>query len=67
MFYERGGAIALRDAAVIAILRCGGIRRQEIVRLELNDLDLKTGELTIRRGKGGKFRLVYLTDDAKSP
>lgn len=62
--YEQGGAIALRDAAVIAILRCGGIRRHEIVRLKLDDLDLKTGELTIRRGKGGKFRLVYLTTDA---
>ena len=62
--YEQGGAIDKRDAAVIAILRCGGIRRQEIVRLELDDLDLKTGELTIRRGKGGKFRLVYLTDEA---
>ena len=62
--HEQGGAIALRDAAVIAILRCGGIRRQEIVRLNLNDLNLKTGELTICRGKGGKFRLVYLTDEA---
>ncbi|MEO0927032.1 MAG: tyrosine-type recombinase/integrase [Cyanobacteria bacterium J06629_2] len=62
--YEQGNEIALRDAAVIAILRCGGIRRQEMVRLELDDLDLKTGELAIRRGKGGKFRLVYLTRDA---
>ena len=61
--YEKGNEIALRDAAVIAILRCGGIRRQEMVRLELDDLDLKTGELAIRRGKGGKFRLVYLTRD----
>ena len=64
--YEQGGAIALRDAAVIAILRCGGIRRQEIVQLNLDDLDLVTGELTIRRGKGGKFRLVYLTKEAIS-
>ncbi len=62
--HEQGGAIALRDAAVIAILRCGGIRRQEIVRLNLNDLNLKTGELTICRGKGGKFRIVYLTTEA---
>jgi integrase len=62
--YEQGGAIAIRDAAVIAILRCGGIRRQEIVQLNLDDLDLATGELTIHRGKGGKFRLVYLTTEA---
>ncbi len=64
--YQRGDAISLRDAAVIAILRCGGIRRQEIVQLKFDDLDLKTGELTIRRGKGGKFRLVYLTTEAIS-
>ena len=64
--YEQGGAIGKRDAAAIAILRCGGIRRQEMVQLELDDLDLKTGELTIRRGKGGKFRLVYLTSEAIS-
>jgi len=64
--YEQGGAIAIRDAAVIAILRCGGIRRQEIVQLNLDDLDLATGELTIHRGKGGKFRLVYLTTEAIS-
>jgi integrase/recombinase XerD len=62
--YEQGGAIGRRDAAVIAVLRCGGIRRQEIVQLKLDDLDLATGELTIRRGKGGKFRLVYLTTEA---
>ncbi len=62
--HEKGEAIDLRDAAVIAILRCGGIRRQEIVRLNLDDLDLKTGELIIRRGKGGKFRIVYLTPEA---
>ena len=62
--HEQGGAIAIRDAAAIAILRCGGIRRQEIVRLNLNDLNLGTGELTIERGKGGKFRIVYLTNEA---
>jgi integrase/recombinase XerD len=62
--HEQGDAIAIRDAAVIAILRCGGIRRQEIVQLNLDDLDLATGELSIRRGKGGKFRLVYLTTEA---
>ncbi len=56
--------IAVRDAAVIGILRSGGIRRQELVKLKLEDLDLATGELTIRQGKGGKFRLVYLTNDA---
>ena len=62
--YERGGAIGKRDAAAIAILRCGGIWRQEMIRLKLEDLDLTTGELIVERGKGDKFRIVYLTDEA---
>ena len=61
---ESGRNIDLRDGAVIAILRCGGIRRQEIVRLVLEDLDLETGELEIHHGKGDKYRLVYLTKEA---
>lgn len=62
--HQQGNALGFRDAAIIAILRCGGIRRQEIVRLNLDDLNLKTGELTVNRGKGNKYRLVYLTDEA---
>ena len=54
----------LRDAAVIAILRIGGIRRQELAHLKLADLDLGSGEIIIRKGKGGKRRIVYLTAEA---
>lgn len=54
----------LRDAAVIAILRIGGIRRQELGGLKLADLDKNTGCLIVRRGKGGKKRVVYLTHEA---
>lgn len=61
---ESHQTIGLRDAALMAILRCGGIRRQELVRLKVADLNLKTGELTIQQGKGGKCRLVYLTPEA---
>ena len=57
-------ALDLRDAAVIAILRIGGIRRQELAYLKLADLDLGSGELIIRKGKGGKRRIVYLTAEA---
>ena len=62
--YEDRKVIGLRDAAIIAILRSGGIRRQEIVKLTLADLDVATGELAINQGKGNKFRLVYLTSEA---
>lgn len=53
----------LRDAAIIAILRIGGIRRQELAQLTLCDLDIGSG-LNIRHGKGGKPRIVYLTTEA---
>ena len=33
------------------------------LRLNLDDLNLKTGELTICKGKGGKHRLVYLMNE----
>lgn len=40
-----------RDAAVIAILRTGGIRRQELARLVLADLDRTSSALIVQRGK----------------
>jgi len=54
----------LRDAAMVAILRGGGLRRGEVVKLAIDDLDLKTGALKVRQGKGDKDRLVYLPDGA---
>ena len=54
----------LRDAAVIALLRIGGMRRQELAQLTLADLNPSNGSLVIRRGKGGKKRVVYLTPEA---
>ena len=54
----------LRDAAAIALLRIGGMRRQELAQLTLADLDLSSGSLVVRRGKGGKRRVVYLNEEA---
>jgi site-specific recombinase XerD len=50
----------LRDAAIIAILRFAGLRRAELVSLELSDLNVTKGELLVRKGKRGKSRKVYL-------
>ncbi len=58
--------IALRDAAIIAILRGTGMRRSELVKLELRDLKLKTGEIFIRKSKRDKSRRVYLPGSAIS-
>ena len=50
-----------RDAAILAILRVG-LRRAEVVNLDLKDYDAEELSLTIRGGKGQKDRVVYLSD-----
>ncbi|MBW4643212.1 MAG: site-specific integrase [Goleter apudmare HA4340-LM2] len=51
-----------RDAALITILRGAGLRRTEVVNLDLSDFDENAGALKVRGGKGGKDRTVYIPD-----
>lgn len=55
--------LGLRDAAMLSVLRVG-LRRSEVVKLELADFNSTTGGLIIRGGKGGKDRVVYLPSTA---
>ncbi len=52
------GAIGIRDRAIIETLYSTGIRRFELVNLKLYDVDLHNETVMIRRGKGGKDRLI---------
>lgn len=52
--------LGFRDAALIAILYGSGLRRSEVVKLDLKNYDEETGALTILGGKGGKDRITYL-------
>lgn len=61
---QNSKAIDIRDAALIAILRGGGIRRNEAVNLELRDLNPTTAALEIREGKRKSYRTVYLPSAA---
>lgn len=56
--------IDVRDLALIAILRGGGLRRSEVIKLELKDYKRATGALDIRNSKRGKDRTVYLPEGA---
>ncbi|AOY80967.1 tyrosine-type recombinase/integrase [Moorena producens JHB] len=53
-----------RDKALIGILRGTGLRRAEVVKLEVRDFDGDSGALEVRQGKGGKDRTVYLPEGA---
>ncbi|MGO9443390.1 MAG: site-specific tyrosine recombinase XerC [Thiobacillaceae bacterium] len=48
----------LRDRAILETLYSTGIRRMELTRLTLYDVDLAQGTVMIRLGKGAKDRLI---------
>jgi len=53
-----------RDIAMFKLmLRCG-LRVEEVSNLRLGDIDLKRGRIIVQQGKGGKGRVVYVSDDA---
>lgn len=54
---------SLRDKAIMELLFSTGLRVSELCSLT-SDIDLNSDELSIR-GKGGKVRVVFLSDDAK--
>ncbi|WP_206817129.1 site-specific integrase [Chroococcus sp. FPU101] len=56
--------IGKRDAALVAILLGTGMRRAEVVRLNLEDYQ-PPGTLMIRQGKGSKARTVYLPSSSQ--
>jgi site-specific recombinase XerD len=47
-----------RDEAILRLMLETGARAGEVVAIELADVDLRGGTATIRRGKGGKGRVV---------
>ena len=57
------GPGGVRDAALIGLLYAGGLRRAEVVGLDLADLNLETGELVVR-GKGNRERILWVRGGA---
>jgi integrase/recombinase XerD len=50
----------IRDRSILETLYSSGIRRNELVNLAVNDINLDKGLLFVRKGKGGKDRVVPL-------
>lgn len=61
---QRDTRLRLRDEAALALLIYAGLRVQEVCNVQLRDIDLAGGTITVRSGKGGKARRVPLHPDA---
>lgn len=58
------GLRSLTYAALFGLLAVTGLRISEALFLDVGDIDRETGVLTVRRGKGGKERLLPLSQSA---
>ncbi|MCC6810672.1 MAG: site-specific tyrosine recombinase XerC [Deltaproteobacteria bacterium] len=56
--------LGIRDRAMMETFYSSGMRRGELLRLKLYDLDQERGSITIRQGKGNKDRVVPIGERA---
>lgn len=54
-----------RDRAILLFIASSGVRRAELVALNVGDVDIATGAVEVRRGKGGKARTTYIDAAAR--
>ena len=54
----------LRDKAILEVLFATGLRVSELCKLNRDSINLERGEFSVK-GKGGKIRLVFLSDSAR--
>lgn len=54
-----------RERALVEVLRSTGARVGELVDIELNQIDWRTGDILILSEKSDRYRTIYLDDDAR--
>jgi integrase/recombinase XerD len=59
---DRASAVGRRDLAMLMLLARLGLRAGEVARLELDDIDWRTGEIVVR-GKGDRHERLPLPGD----
>jgi len=57
--------VGKRDLAIITMMLTTGLRRSEIIALNINDYNSRNGELMVISGKGNKQRPAYIQTDAR--
>ena len=55
-----------RDHALIALMLATGLRRSEVVAIDVDDYSSRTGLLNIHCGKGNQQRYAYLNSESRS-
>ncbi len=53
----------MRNRAMVILMLNAGLRSAEVVNLRHRDIDWKEGKLTIRNGKGGRDRILWMSDE----
>ena len=53
-------ALGCRNRAILLTLLDSGVRVSELASLELPDIDMTTGAILVRHGKGGKQRIARI-------
>lgn len=60
--FDRNTADGYRNYIIVSLLWSTGLRSSELCALKWRDIDLEEGTLLVRKGKGGRQRLLYLND-----
>ena len=63
---QRDSELGIRDAAIISVLAYAGLRRSELVSLNMDDYCRRKGQLIVREGKGQRQRELMLPTEART-
>jgi site-specific recombinase XerD len=57
--------IDIRNKAILSMFLDTGLRVSELASLNIDDMDMNTGSIVVRHGKGGKQRVVHIGSKAQ--
>lgn len=63
---NKNGKDYFRNLTLIYVFLSTGIRRNELINIHLDDVNLAENSLLVREGKGNKQRIVYFNDTTKA-